>query len=370
MDFYGVAKRGMLVVLTVSTRLGRSLLSVSVFGVIVMSMFGDRYTVPVHHVIRNVVMLGIASFLSESATPQSYWIGLGLRTVTDEQVEQLLAQQFSFEDTQGCDEMDQLVVDQLSNVSGWIHQDEPSDSVLGRILARIHECNGDIPQALDILANTEDQHIRDIWRAGIFYRNGFMKEAYETIVAYTCTNLGRWCSDYLQASLMTGGRPPSLGDRYNSFTNIAEERSPALSILAAHRLEIVSASNLTVTAPPAIVKEFGPVMVLGVATSSDNYLQGASQPISGSSVMLLIRGEVIGASGITCVQPRLTFYSAENYMSDSALTYQVTGKFEVKYWASAPPSSDTVVPRISFDEECLIDNQQIVIYEIELAFAP
>jgi hypothetical protein len=113
-----------------------------------------------------------------------------------------------------------------------------------------------------------------------------------------------------------------------------------------------------------------PLLVSGVVPHSegDNYVEYETVPAASATVRFRIRGAVFGRDTVSCIVPRLVFWSSEKYQGEVVSQLVIKGGFEVEQWVALPDRTTAVTPRLTFDSACFSGGQRIAIGAADLAF--
>lgn len=222
--------------------------------------------------------------------------------------------------------------------------------------AREAVCNGEYDQALEILRLSDGiiQHL------SVLYLSGNVQEASSLAAKYVCASNADWC--YWCIGQMYSEE--NADSRLQRHTNDQARHYSSGNLMSLGPLQCRWFTGLTITRK-------APISIAGVTSERDNYVEYLTLPVAGSVIRYRLKGIVTGEDAGSCIFPRLVFSGEKgDYLGEIALRYDIKDKFEVELWWPLSPDVKSITPRITFDESCFAQGQEIVICSTDLAVIP
>lgn len=286
------------------------------------------------------------------------WYGVGLHILYGEQVKRINPTYTSTSSVDGnsCSLWEEGALQIVPSLRQRYVTEKETGLLRTFLRVRHQQCAGRFAEALRILETAPGGDRLVAEKVRLLRRLGRDEEAFPIALRHLCPYHPEWCGGYLLNTWYPGD-----DDAIRRSSNGTEDDL--------RRTDMQTLGMLREAGHPNVVVEevAAPLIIMGVIPHGGNYVEYARVPVTGSIVRFRVRGEVLGNNVVSCLFPRLVFWSSESYLSETLLQYQVTGKFEVDFWASLPDKTRTVTPRITFDDRCFAEGQKIVIYALNLA---
>ena len=312
--------------------------------------------------LNSLALLSVVSLLGDSG---GYWHGAGLHSISEKQTKAFIFEIYaSPAERDSCTLQEKEILQNMSILPRYRNPRDIGSRMQVLMLARQQECAGNISEAVSILNNREGDSEFDAQKVSLLRRSGQDDKAFSMAVRYVCPSSAEWCEWCLANAGRVSGqdKPGDLPD--DSIWRFSNGSPDDL-----HHTDMQTMGPLQKVRDPNVIEETTvPLVITGVFSQRDNYVEYSTLPVAGTRIRWRIRGEVIGSSTITsCLSPRMVFWSSGKYAGEIAHWYPVTGKFEVDLWSSLPNDATAVTPRITFDNACFNEGQRIAICAVELA---
>jgi hypothetical protein len=104
--------------------------------------------------------------------------------------------------------------------------------------------------------------------------------------------------------------------------------------------------------------------------NGENYIEYSSVRVSGSEIHYRMQGATLNNKK-SCIFPRLVFWGETgDYLGEAAPRQEISGKFEIILSWPLPQNTASVTPRITFNQDCLVQAEGIAICSADLTVSP
>lgn len=183
---------------------------------------------------------------------------------------------------------------------------------------------------------------------------------------YLCPSGAEWCIWCVEQ--MTSPRPgfvegnssnPTDGVGVQVYANEHARRIEADSIQEPIQLMQETSTSIELAG-------ISPLVIAGISSASDedNFIEYESVPVDGSALRYRVTGALLNGNEAqqSCVSQRLILWDKHgSSLGEAWYRPDVTGRFQVDMWWPLTSEAVRVTPRISFDDTCFADGQQISI---------
>jgi hypothetical protein len=156
-------------------------------------------------------------------------------------------------------------------------------------------------------------------------------------------------------------------DIYSSFNRNID------NIRLMHQKTEIQHISANVEVANVVVDTFNPMVISGVKkVGLDNYLEWTEVVLQNEQqrVRLIIQGSVLGEKE-SCIGPRITFWSDNQYLKDTSTHYFLSsGDFQVDFVTEYPENTTKLSPRITFSQGCFNEKQRIRLDNVFIEMAP
>ncbi|GIK74004.1 MAG: hypothetical protein BroJett021_29920 [Chloroflexota bacterium] len=269
------------------------------------------------------------------------WYGVGVSTIADEWRTDLLKWTLTHATPEAkCSANELRGLNAYLGLPSWMTLADSNNRKYRALLARHTICNGDENGAWALLQEADSTKwlIQQIALSRSFERG---EQAAALSAPHICPPDAAWCLWCVGEMLAS------------------DVQGQAVDILNPTVVFNVNITNRV----PLVAGRINPA-------GTDNYIEYPTISATGSEVTYRLTGSTLKNAG-SCILPRMVFWGETgDYLGEIAPRYEVSDAFNIELAWHMPVQTSSVTPRVSFDDECLGQTQEIALCSAYLAFHP
>jgi hypothetical protein len=290
---------------------------------------------------RNMLMLSTEVAQDHMLGNGAIWYGAGVSTVADEWREDLLKWTLIHATPEAKCLVNELrALDTYFSLPSWMTLADSNNRKHRALLARQTMCNGDEDGASALLQESDSTRwlIQQTALSRFFGRG---EQAAALSAPHICPPDAAWCARCVGEMLAS--------DVHGQAVDILNP-TVVFNVDITNRVPIVAGS----------VDPEG----------TDNYIEYPTMSATGSEVTYRLTGSTLNDAG-SCIFPRMVFWGETgDYLGENVPRYEVSDAFNIELVWPMPEHTSSVTPRVSFDDECLGQTQEIALCSAYLTFNP
>jgi hypothetical protein len=314
--------------------------------------------------VYNLIMV-LSGVTTPGNASGSIWYGMGSHRAVDAAslVEWTISQGMVKE---ACHDQERVVLGMYTRLPFRFVVDGESKRRDAILRARYDICQGRADNALQKLEEVDGTHIQQM---SVWYLLNRGDRVASLAAQLICDTGAKWC-DWCVGQMLSLGEQTdgqSISDTpIWRYTNDLGGRYLGADMVFLSPLVRKWAINVEIARRvPFTIRNVAP------KESGDNYIEYLTMPITGSVVRYRIRGLIRGEDAESCIYPRLVFWGERGkYLGEVAPRYVIKGRFDIELWWPLTTETKEVTPRISFDQSCFAEGQEIAICSVDLAVNP